>query len=341
MPTPMLYNRAQKAQEQARKERIRQEVITNLKHNVPEGNVDIYVLSVEELHQLWIAKQKRKGKSDSEIDALYQTLTGEHFELTKTHAANVVGLVGDSKNIAALMRDMKRSGNTMGKYWTKNVDGRKYIVFKGNHKLRKVIKGTVYSAKNPTIVRMGIGVDGAKNSAKMNVWVTMIISYSLNSYHWIFDPKFGWSEYLKNVSSDAVKVILATLSGYFVHVAASSYFSAAVVPLALGGFVVFAVGVGLILLDHDGRITDAVSEAIVQEVIDTLILLQDPSGYAQWKVDKLGRKAAKAREEAGRHAYHIISETGNVIIESVSDAVEEEARRVFRRIFKYDPKLVY
>ena len=115
MPTPVLKNRVHTAKQQARKERIRNELTSDFQDPGSESNVDVFVLSSEEVIELWIAKQRKSGKSDDEINRRYGELSGdETFNLVKAHASNVVALARDTASLAILMRDFKRSGNVLG-----------------------------------------------------------------------------------------------------------------------------------------------------------------------------------------------------------------------------------
>lgn len=88
-------------------------------------------------------------------------------------------------------------------------------MFKGKHTLRHVVRGTRYSLSNPTIIKMGIGTDGLRSSAKGGVLVTLVVSSTVNAYGWIFDESIGWKEFLLNVSADLVKATIAAAAGYF------------------------------------------------------------------------------------------------------------------------------
>lgn len=77
--------------------------------------MDVFVLSTEEVIELWLAKQRSRRKSDQEINARYQELIGdETVELLKGQSSTIAGAAKDTKNVASVMRDFKRSGNVVG-----------------------------------------------------------------------------------------------------------------------------------------------------------------------------------------------------------------------------------
>ena len=132
---------------------------------------------------------------------------------------------------------MRRSGNLLGRFEIRPTNGRDYIVFKGNKNLRKTIRGNRYGMLNPTIIKMGIGTDGLKASAKGGALVTVVVSVSVNSYGWIFDESIGWKDFLLNVSTDLVKAAIAVVAGYFAAKTIAS-FSGMIALANAAGFVI-------------------------------------------------------------------------------------------------------
>lgn len=125
-----------------------------------DNQADVYVLERDDLVAVWIQEQKTQGRTDSQIKTKFEELVGEtsltlaedSFQLADDHGATAVTATIDAKVLASLGRDMQRSGNVLGQYKIRPHNGKKYIAFKGNHRLRSVIKGTRYGLKSPTIV---------------------------------------------------------------------------------------------------------------------------------------------------------------------------------------------
>lgn len=265
MASPLLHSRIDKAKEQAQREHFRNQLASSFKHDPEQNNVDVFVLSAEEVIELWLAKQRSRGQGNEQINARYQELLGnENVELIKSQGINVAGLARDSKNIAVLMRDFKRSGNVLGRYTTSVRAGRKYIIFKGNHKLREIIRGTRYTASNPMIMKLGIGLRGATTLVKGSMVVTLIVSPLINSLSWLFDPKFGWQDFLKGMASDLVLAFLAAVAGALVAGILSLSVSTVVLPIVAGLAVMVGTGVTLGIMNLDGSLTDAMIDSAVK-----------------------------------------------------------------------------
>lgn len=137
---------------------------------------------------------------------------------------------------------MRRSGNLLGRFEIRPRNGRDYIVFKGNHTLRHVVRGTRYSLSNSTVIKMGIGTDGLRSSAKGGVLVTLVVSSTVNAYGWIFDESIGWKEFLLNLSADLVKATIAAAAGYFAAKAIASFSGMIVLANTIGFIIGFYVG---------------------------------------------------------------------------------------------------
>jgi len=57
-------------------------------------------------------------------------------------------------------------GRHIGKTRIKAYNGVQHIIFKGNHKTRKLITGTRYKLNNPKMISLGIGKQGVKQAAR-------------------------------------------------------------------------------------------------------------------------------------------------------------------------------
>lgn len=331
MASPLLKSRIDKAKEQARREAFRDQLTSSFKHDPEQNNVTVFVLSPEEVVELWLAKHRRNGKSDEEINARYQELVGdEAANLVRAQAASVAGLARDGKNFGVLMRDFKRSGNVLGEYRTKLHRGKKYIIFKGNHKLRNIIKGTRYTYRSPRILKMGIGAWGATSILKGNVAVTLIVSPIVNGFAWIFDPQFGWQEFLKNVPSDVVKASLAGVVGTLVAGTAYLVGTTVAFPLGLGIVVSFIVGFALSAFDMEGELTDSVINATV-ETYDRVY--SAVSNVYTESARSVKRHKSNLEESIERVYYHLFEdEIGSCKVQVPESNAAQELQWRVRRI---------
>lgn len=327
LTSAMARNIAEKVKEQ---EMLRQELAKDFVNN----RVDVYVLTEDELAALWIAYHEARGVSNKAIAKEFQQLTGEQlamsgagFSLVKRHGATTFNLASDGKTFAALAMDMRRSGSLMGQYRIARHNGKNYIIFKGYPGLQRVLTGTRYLLDNPRVVKMGIGVQAAKGMAKGGVLVTVIFSVTLNGIQWIFDEKYGWAEFIGNVSADIIKGALVAAAGYFTYAAlAAAFAGVAVLPLGLGIAVALFVGAALQHMDRDGIIAERLAKAIVVAYENGLLVFdlgkevaKDPISYLNKKIDNL--------------YYYLISAAGEVVFKSIRSVVREKIRELARRLY--------
>lgn len=199
---------------------------------------------------LWIDIQRTNGQTDEHIitrfeelnEGLSLTLGEQTYDVINKHGATAINAVRDGRTLTILGNDMRRSGNLFDRFEIRPTNGRDYIVFKGNKNLRKTIRGNRYGLLNPTIIKMGIGTDGLKASAKGGALVTLVVSVSVNSYGWIFDESIGWKDFLLNVSADLVKAAIAVVAGYFAAKAIAATFGMVVLANGAGFLVGLFVG---------------------------------------------------------------------------------------------------
>ena len=324
MASPLLFNRIERAKEKAHLERLRSQLESSLKHDPEQNNVDVFVLSKEEVVELWYAKERSRGQSEEEISARHnELLSNETISMAKAQSTTIVDATRDSKNIAVLMRDFQRSGNVLGKY-SKSADG-KYIIFKGNHKLREIIKGTRYLANNPLLMKLGIGAGASTSLIKGSMVVSLIVSPLVHTYSWIFNPKFGWKDFLKNVSADLVITFLSAVAGALAFGVVTLVTSTAAISLGVGIVVSVAVGAALAIANLDHTLTDAVIDSTV-------------SAY-EYVSSEAGTIYKDARQSANRFYYYLFdNDTGRCTVQTASPKTAEEIRSWMHRI-THHPKV--
>lgn len=290
-----------------------------------KNQADVYVLERDDLVAVWVQDQKNQGRTDNQIEEKFKELVGEtaltlmkdSFQLVDDYGATVVAAAIDVKVLSSLGRDMQRSGNLMGQYKIRPHNGKKYIAFKGNHRLRSVVKGTRYGLKNPTIVKMGIGPDGLKQTAKGGVYVTLVISVGVNGLAWIFDEEFGWKDFLTNVSEDVVKTAIAAVAGYVFGAGVAAATGMAVLASA-AGFVI-ALGVGFVLMTITPNDVKKFAEDASAIFHRSISILSNPKAYFDYQVQRA--------EDA---AYCAMKSTGQVIVEGTENLVQQRVEDFLR-----------
>lgn len=277
-----------------------------------QNHHDIYVQDCRELVELWIAEQKSKGKSQQQIESLFQQITGSKLADTLENAgrafgSNIISATTDSKMLVALAGEMKRSGSILGRYYIDTHGGKQYVIFKGRPGLRKILTGTRYLVNNTKVMNIGVGGQALRASAKGGFIVSVIFSLTLNSIDWVLKDEFRWTNWVGNVSTDIVKAVISGAAGY----AAGMYFAgsaATIAILPLGAAIIAGIVVAgaLYALDNHFGITKAI-------------------------IEHLERTERNLKNEVRDGFYYIIQSTGHAVRRQLESHVRSYISGLLRR----------
>ena len=228
---------------------------SNLESDFNKYQTDIFVLTHEEFLKLWVAVQSARGKSQAEIEQYLSEVTGLSLaQISLANAATFGSAIKDTPSFLAIYNDFKRSGNIFGKYEPITRNGKKYVVFKGNHKVRTILRGTRYLANNTQVVNVGVGKEALKQGAKSGFYISVFFSVTLNSINWLFEEDYRWTNWLATTSTDIVKAVIGALAGIFAGIALASG-TVAVVAIGSGIIIGVIVSMGLNSIDERLKIT--------------------------------------------------------------------------------------
>lgn len=168
-------------------------------------------------------------------------------------AAGYVSPTTDAATALKLIRDI--GGVQVDQVRFSTVNGKKYVIFKGYPGKRNILTGTRYLTKSPKVVRMAVGPEGIKASAKGGFVLSVILSVGIEIYSHIFsnDPQ-AISTLLGTITSDVLKIGLSSIAAWSVAVVAGNV--AIIAGMAAGPFIIaIAVGIAtsLLLEKIDGR----------------------------------------------------------------------------------------
>ncbi|ANP64932.1 hypothetical protein H4F24_18935 [Vibrio alginolyticus] len=213
---------------------------------IEENEVDIYVLDSRGLVDLWIFEKRFKGLSEEQVKDLAASMKVAEFVSSRG------SLLHDIAAFYILAEDLHKGGTIIGKYEITRNGSKSYITFKGNHRLRSIVKGTRYLLNNANILALGIGQAGLKVSAKGGVFLTIIYSVPYRTLELAFKKDYLFSNWVVNVSSDVIKASISATIGYL----AGAYFIGAtgVVLLPIGVGIVAALLVGEVLNSLEGKL---------------------------------------------------------------------------------------
>ncbi|USD65782.1 hypothetical protein [Vibrio sp. SCSIO 43136] len=218
------------------------------------SEVDVYVFDIKSFVELWYATYLNRGMSREEVDAIGVTLGVSESILTRASYGHDVG------SIAILARDLHRGGSIFSTFEISKVDGKSYIKFKGNHKLRKVIKGTRYLSSNTKLLSIGIGAEGLKLAAKSGVLLTIFYSVPIYTLKLILQKDYQISRWVADVSFTIVQAALSGVAG--VIVAGMVTTTIVIVPLAVGVVAAFLASETISIIENEFLLKDRLTKAI-------------------------------------------------------------------------------
>ncbi|WP_432463905.1 hypothetical protein [Agarivorans sp. QJM3NY_33] len=252
-----------------RKKQTRDKCLTKLKTS-EMSEIDLYILHGPELFSLWVAKQKSRGFSQSAISQQLEALglpeLAQNLFVSSTNLVNQFGgQIIDMKTMGILALDLRRGGSILGKYEITKNGAKSYISFKGNHKLRTVIKGTRYLSTNTKILTLGIGLQGLKASARGGVLLTILFSVSHHTLELVLQKDYVMTNWIVDVSSDVLKASIAACAGVLIGAAFIST-QVVIIPIAIGLAVVFIVQSTLNATENRLQIKEKITASLNQAV---------------------------------------------------------------------------
>ena len=281
----------------------RDKLRSNLESDFNKYQTDIFVLTHEEFFKLWVAVQAARGKSQAEIEQYLAEVTGLSIaQISLASAATYGSAIKDTPSFLAIVNDFKRSGNLLGKYESTTRNGKKYIVFKGNHKVRTILKGTRYLANNTQVVNVGVGKEALKQGAKSGFYISVFFSVTLNSINWLFEEDYRWTNWLATTSTDIVKAVLGALGGILFGLFVAK---AAIAVVAIGAGIIVGVGISILLNKADIRLK--ITESLIK--------------YLEQREKEFMRRASINIGEELHRVYLVTSES---IVKSVKIKVKKE-----------------
>lgn len=214
----------------------------------PDNRRDGVVIAKDDLLPYWLEMKVRNKKlTREEADQIWDRVNNgswpanpearEHVEwLMETMLSNASAVM-DGGKAAQLMRDFKG----LGEFREKVYEGRRYIIFKGNPRVRRVFKGTRYLATNPQVLSFGVGRLGVTDVLRKGGILTISLLVPFRIFQYIHDDEKTFLWLAGSIGSDLLKVgisglvagaaaavslkIFGTVAGGMVAVAAAGLFT--------------------------------------------------------------------------------------------------------------------
>lgn len=183
------------------------------------------------------------------IRGVDEDMTVGPYEVTDAHALNKAlkkqtepkGIAKNAKNFAklAMIAGMIEEIGLRGKVYYKTVNGKTYVILKGNPAQRAVLKGTRYLNTNPQITQLGL--------AKVNVKSVFVKGFKISFLVYGALKAIEAVEIILN--DDEFKPSFFTEAGTAIpKIAVSSLFTAAAAGIVATTALPVAIGMGLVLI---------------------------------------------------------------------------------------------
>ena len=161
----------------------------------------------------------------------------------------------DAYNISRLLRDIGGFGTKI-RILIKN--GKQYVVLTGYPGLRNILKGTRYGIRNTQLVEVGIGKYGIRGSSLKGFKISCVTAVGIEILEWAFNDEAVLTDLFAGIGVELIKAGIATAIGYAIALLLGAFITSAAFPVVVGAIFVFAVGMGLNVLDSNFGIKDSV-----------------------------------------------------------------------------------
>lgn len=185
----------------------------------------------------------------------------------KNTVKTIIGYTASTIDSVGAMKIIGELGFFTNQVVIKNYSGKQYIIFKGNAGNRKILTGTRYLTSNPKVVRMVIGPKGLEKSAKGGFAISVILSVGIEVFDFFIRDSSTLSQLLGTVTSDLMKIGLATIAGTVAGLAVGSSVilgTVAAAPLIAAIAIGIATSLALNNLDEKYGATRALIKAYEQ-----------------------------------------------------------------------------
>ncbi|MGJ7250711.1 hypothetical protein [Morganella morganii] len=162
--------------------------------------------------------------------------------------APYAGTIHDIPSVIKLIGEFRSLGINAKEFTAAN--GKTYIRISGHAGVRRIVTGTRYGANHPTMLNMGIGMQGLKDGIVKGVKFCLVFSFIYRGLEWAFKDEYHFADFLGNVTADMAKTALVAAGSWAVG---AFYLSTVAVGASIiaVGFIVLLVGFGItVALDY-------------------------------------------------------------------------------------------
>lgn len=140
--------------------------------------------------------------------------------------------------------------------------GKEYVILTGRPGLRKVLKGTRYSARNQQLIELGIGRYGIQASAISAFKISCYFSGAIEVLEWIFSDEATIADLFGGIAVELAKAGLSVAIANACAVVMFGSLATAALPIVVFAAVGFIVSVALNVIDSELGIKTSVKAAL-------------------------------------------------------------------------------
>ncbi len=273
-----------------------------LKREIPSNKHEIFVVSIEEMDAI-VRSSPRHAIANTQ--KTWMKIKGK-AELGASYYASA----DDLRTLSKLVGDL---GSFGAQAYVKTYDGKPHIILKGYPGLRKILTGTKYGIKNPTVIAMGLGKAGAIHAARSGGLISVVLLSTYRIADYFLSDQATLSQLIGALATDVVKVGLTAGASVVAAGAIAGGFTLAVGPIL--AVVIVGVGVSWALgeIDQHYGITDRVIAGLDELGGDTRSYL------------------AKQKEGVQGAAEQLVDSTIDYAVESARRIIVRTAQHYLRR----------
>jgi len=217
--------------------------------------------------------------------------------------------------------------------------GKEYVILTGHPGLRRVLRGTRYSARNQQLIELGIGRYGIQASAISAFKISCYFSGAIEVLEWIFSDEATMADLFGGLAVEFAKAGLGFFIARAIAVAAVGSITAAAMPIAVLAGVGLVVSIALNIVDSELGIKNAVKAALNYAVENSHKIPEhfekiENSIIEKYNstIDDYQSSLAAAKRDLNRYANEKINKFTDAVIETAKDEASAWIKKKLRLI---------
>lgn len=282
-----------------------------LKQVIHSNQYEIFIVSIDEMDAI--------VKSSPQGELPHVKKAWAELKRNAETGASYYASADDLRVLGKLVGDL---GGFTTKAYIKTYGGKPHIILKGHPGLRRVLVGTKYGIKNPTVINMGLGKAGAVHAAKSGGILTIILLSGYRITDYFLTDESTLTQLIGSLATDVVKIGIATGASIAAAIAMGG-FSIAVGPIF--AVVVIGFGVSWVLGVADESL------GITERVVDGL---DELTVAMQVNIETKKKEAMKvAREAVGSVIDYAVVSARSMVVHTAQSYLQRylpKSSRVFK-----------